>query len=258
MKAHQRIIREKMEATDCGGYDLFGKYWEQANTDISNADVRETDRATAEKIILEYEWLGTIGTANLFYGIFYDGLCAGVVGYGPFQAMFGAGQVETGGGYSKYVGQYWDKGIQLTRGACVHWAHEHSGSKLISASLQQVGKLGYKFVVAFSDPDAGEVGTLYQATNWHYIGASGPIHYSINNIHTGKVAIDSRDFNKRFGCGGFKNKTEYIADKHHLVLKKHHPKGRYIYLLGSRRERKQMATHLAGNTKQYPKRLADN
>ena len=153
MKAHQRIIREKKSPEQSG--DLFGNYWESLDVDITKSEVRAIDYKTAKKIILEYELLGTMGTTQFHYGLYFDGNLAGVTCFGYFQAM----NTNSGGHpYAPLVGkEHSSKGIQLSRGACVHWAHEHSGSKLISSSLRIMEGKGYKYAIAFSDPEAGRL-----------------------------------------------------------------------------------------------------
>jgi len=246
MKAHQRIIREQKQLTDNGG--LFGY---PSNVDIKNCVLRETDYITAKKIIEDYEWLGTMGTTQFYYGIYFDGVCAGVVCFGYFQAM----NTNSGGHpYAPYVGEkYAKQGIQLSRGACVWWAHEHSGSKLISYGLREASKKGYKYVIAFSDPEAGEIGTLYQATNWYYLGTSPTIHYDIY-YKDGRLFKNDRDFYKEYGYTGQVKMRDFIKDKPYLVLKKRNPKGRYIKLLGNKRENAEMIKTLQDKITPYPKR----
>ncbi len=246
--AHQRKIREKMSLTDTGG--LFG-YPE--NPDIKTAVLRRVDYETAKKIIEVYEWLGTMGTTQFHYGIYFDGVCAGVVGFGYFQAM----NTNSGGHpYAPYVGvKHASEGIQLTRGACVHWAHKHAGSKLIAYGLQQMKKMGYKYVVAFSDAEAGEIGTLYQATNWYYLGQGTTIHYDIY-YKNGRLFKNDRDFYKEYGYTGKGKMEEFIKDKPHLFLKKRLPKARYIKLIGDKRENKEMMRHLEDKILPYPKRFS--
>jgi hypothetical protein len=254
VKAHQRIIREQQSAVDTGG--LFG----YPTADIKSATCRTVDFTTAKSMILQYEWLGTMGSTQHHYGIYFENVLAGVVCFGYFQSMFNASSVERGGGYSKYVGtEFWDKGVQLTRGACAHWAHPHSGSKLISYGLKQMSVMGYKFVIAFSDSKAGEIGTLYQATNWYYIGASKTAHYDILRAD-GTLYLNNRDFNKQQGGGGFKRKTKFIESVPELQLKLSpvDPKSRYIYLIGSKKENRIMHKSLKPHIKPYPKRVESN
>jgi len=158
MKAYQRTIREKKAQEQ--RLTLFDDKPEVV--DIKQAVVREVSLSTARKIILEYEYLGTMPNAPLFaIGIFYGEFCAGVVIYGSVSPPSVSKSV--------YFGAPGDV-IQLARGACVYWAHKHSASMLIGASLKIARNKGYNLVIAYSDPDAGEVGTVYQSTNWLYCG----------------------------------------------------------------------------------------
>lgn len=251
MKAHQRIIREQIAAKrnkPPASY-LFGNL-EYPESDIKKAELREISRKEAESIILEYEWLGTMGMTHLHYGIFFDNYIAGAICFGIFQAMEG---------YSTYVGEkYADKGIQLTRGACAHWAHPHSGSKLIGYGLREMKKKGYKFVVAFSDPEAGEIGTLYQATNWHYLGAVSGMHWNLTwkeGQNKGKVYMNDRDIYKKYGFAGRQKIEEVILkNRPDLELKPSYPKSRYMKLLGSKAEIKEMYSVLKPKILPYPKR----
>lgn len=246
-KAHQRKIREEKSKTDVGG--LFGY---PVNADIRTAELRSVDYSTAKKIIEEYEWLGTMGTTQFHYGIYFDGVCGGVIGFGYFQAM----NTNSGGHpYAPYVGEeYAQNGIQLTRGACAWWAHEHSGSKLIGYGLREMKRLGYKYVIAFSDQEAGEIGTLYQATNWHYLGFSATTHWDIYT-KTGKIYKNDRDFFKEYGGVGRQRMEEFISDKPHLVVRQRKPKARYIKLIGSKYENKRMMEKLSDKILPYPKRM---
>ena len=77
-KAHQRIIREKMEIEE--SYNLFGEWWNEIDTSKSNAVVKKITREQALPIILKYEWLGTLPVNFIkFCGLYFDGALAGVV-----------------------------------------------------------------------------------------------------------------------------------------------------------------------------------
>lgn len=251
MKAHQRIIRENKEEALRDDSGLFSSY--PKKTDIKQAVLKEITYSQAKRIILEYEWLGTMGTTQLHYGIFYDGLLSGVVCFGYFQAM----NTNSGGHpYAPYVGEkYSQMGIQLSRGACAWWSHEHSGSKLIAYGLREMSKKGYKYVVAFSDPEAGEIGTLYQATNWYYLGFSETIHYDIYNSD-GTLFKNDRDFFKEYGYSGKKKMQEFIDSNptKKYELRERRPKARYIKLIGNKKENKEMFVYLKDKIQPYPKR----
>lgn len=236
--AHQRKIREAKRETD--NSFLFGV----PRADIKEAELKEISYDDAKSIILDYEWLGTMGTTQYHYGIFYEGVLSGAVCFGYFQAMFG---------YAVYVGEKYDKqGIQLSRGACAWWAHEHSASKLIGHGLRRMAEKGYKYVVAFSDPSAGEIGTVYQATNWHYLGFIGGVHHDVY-YKGGGIYKNDRDFFKEFGFRGKKQLDEFVVGKP-LEVRARTQKARYIKLIGTRHENKEMMTVLKDRIKPYPKR----
>jgi hypothetical protein len=67
-----------------------------------------------------------------------------------------------------------DKVLTIVRGACVHWAHRHSASFLINRACRILSQEGKHIFVAYSDEDAGEVGTVYQASGWFYCGTTNP------------------------------------------------------------------------------------
>ena len=241
-KAHQRIMREKLANEKFDFLPLFADETENINIDIKKAIVKPVNYETAKKIILKYEWLGTMGTTQHHYGIYFDGSCAGVVCYGFFQGMQG---------YAKFVGEkYAKKGIQLSRGACVYWAHKHSGSKLIAKSLDYIKKMGYKFVVAFSDPEAGEIGTLYQATNWYYLGFGTTKHFNLV-YDNGKLFMNDRDFNKKYK---YKNLNSFLEKNTNIKKQEILPKARYIKLLWSKKEKQEMMKILKSRIVDYPKR----
>lgn len=249
MKAHQRIIREE-KAID-KPLLLFS---DKPNfIDIKTAFVKSVSFETAKKIILEYEWLGTMGTTQYHFGIYFDGHCAGVVCFGYFQAM----NINGGGHpYAQYVGiNHSRAGIQLSRGACVYWAHPHSASKLISGSLKRMKQKGYKYAIAFSDPKAGEIGTVYQATNWYYLGFGKGVHYDVY-YKDGDLYMNDRDFYKKYKFRGLNKMKNWLIDKPGLCLKEREPKGRYIKLLGNKKENKEMMKHLKDKIVPYPKRIA--
>jgi len=86
--AWQKTIRDKKRQSDLAV--MFKSRSTKAlhpRADISKAECREISYSDAKKIILEYEWLGTMGTTQMHYGIFFEGQVAGVICFGYFQAM---------------------------------------------------------------------------------------------------------------------------------------------------------------------------
>jgi hypothetical protein len=61
--------------------------------------------------------------------------------------------------------------IVLERGACAPWAHPHCASWFIPKAVRRAAQdHGWHTFIAFADPEAGELGTIYKAANWLYLG----------------------------------------------------------------------------------------
>jgi hypothetical protein len=170
MKAWQRKIRDKEAQRD-----------PRPVVGLENATVVEISYEKAKELILRYEWLRNMGTTERSFGLILNGELAGVVCFGRTSGTDTAKSV-CGEEWAQYV-------VTLCRGACVHWAHPHSASYLISAACRQMANsarttksgravLPAYIFVAYSDTEAGEIGTVYQACNWLYCGkTSGATMY---------------------------------------------------------------------------------
>jgi hypothetical protein len=246
--AHQKIIRQKRE-DECLDADMFGNWWGSIDTDIKKAVVKEVDQALAKKIIEDYEWMGCLAAVTWkCFGIFFDGVCGGVVCYGPEY-------IENLGRWDKYG--YTGKIILLSRGACVHWAHPHSASKLIRKSMDMLPEK-FKVVTATVDDLAGEIGTIYQACGFDYAGSMRDANPKINSkkgdrdawIINGKL-YGARAIRQKIG----NTKIEDIKEKFPDVEKvKQNSKGRYFAFRGSKTEKKNHKKAIEHLVKPYPKR----
>ena len=59
----------------------------------------------------------------------------------------------------------------ISRGACISWSPKNLGSWLIMQSIKwMVKNTEFRVFSAYSDPEAQELGTLYQACNFLYLG----------------------------------------------------------------------------------------
>jgi hypothetical protein len=128
--------------------------------------VREIDFDTAHRIIRQYEWLGNMGTTEYAFGLYFGPHLAGVVCFGR----------TAGTNVNSSIAGEKNAALvkTLCRGACVHWAHPHSASFLISRACALMVKKGFHIFVAYSNTEAGEIGTVYQACNWLYCGMTSP------------------------------------------------------------------------------------
>lgn len=153
MICHQRKIRDEIAETD-----------DRPVATLAGAYVSQITREQAESVILVYEWLGTMPkVTRACYGLFTAD--ADLIGV----AIFGNG----GGSNARNLcgEERAGKAICLERGACVHWAHPHAASFLISRACKLAAQdHGWRVFYAYSDVEAGEIGTVYQACNWIHLG----------------------------------------------------------------------------------------
>jgi hypothetical protein len=246
--AHQKIIRDKKSETD--KQNLFGAYWENINTDLKKAEVRKISLLSAKNMVEEYEWLGCMPAITWYcYGIYFEGHCGGVVVFSPEY-------IENLGRWDKY--HYTGKIILLSRGVCLHWTPINTNSKLIMTAIKMLPKK-YKVITATTDHLAGEIGTIYQACNFYYVGSMRDANPNIPNSKNGDRdgwLIDgklygSRSLRMKYGD----TKMETLL-KHHKEVKKvkQNSKHRYFIFTGTKHEQKYYKKQIEHLIKPYPKR----
>lgn len=220
--AHQRKIRDSRSVSERPPIGVV------LPVAMEDASLCEVSYSTAKEVILDYEYLGTMPSGfRCAYGIYWSGACAGVVVFGSPNPM----QIAK----SLFGGPWQDAVMQIHRGACVWWAHPHSASRLIGFALRELGKQKrWRAVVAFSDPDAGEIGTVYQATNFLYCGltAKRPDYFT----ESGRRCVG------HFNTAG-------------LVKRDRVRKRRYVHLM--RRFRKESMASLKWPVRPYDKRASE-
>ena len=243
LKAHQRIIREIKSETIGIPSGIIN--------DISIAVVKQVSIKTAKIIIEEYEWLGKLSAVNFYaYGIFFPDIygnehCGGVV-------VYGQEYIENLGKWDSYG--YTGKIILLNRGACVHWAHPHSASKLIRTSMKMLPDK-YKVVTAMVDHLAGEIGTIYQACGFDYIGSmcdnKPQSKTSINVWMANGKRYTFRGLRQIYGTTNLTELKKYLPD---IVKIPQNTKHRYFAFRGTKKEQKELRKAIAEYIKPYPKR----
>ena len=133
---------------------------------LAGCAVARVPPAEARPLVERHEWLGALNTVPIaIYGLLApSGELLDVASFG----------MPNGTASRNLCGPQWrDRVIALERGCCAAWAAPNAASYLISRAVKAVGALGYAVVVAYADPAAGELGVVYQACGWHFLGA-GP------------------------------------------------------------------------------------
>lgn len=253
MIAHQKLIRDRLSETEAGS-TLFGAYWDELDLSLDRAVVREVDYVTARSVIERYEWLGTMpAVVQHQYGIYFDGVCGGVVCYGPeYSENLGRWARETGKPAADWA-RYGFEGrmILLSRGACVHWAPPNAGSKLIRRSMALL-PAQYEVVTATVDLAAGEVGTIYQAAGFDFVGSMrGSDKKDRDGWRVGGRLWGSRAMKMRVGSARWEDVRRTFPD---AVKVPQYSKGRYFAFRGDAQTRARHRAAIAHLIKPYPKR----
>lgn len=214
-----------------------------APTSLASARVAPIPLARALRIIERYEWLGTTGRCEAAYGLILGKTLLGVACFGKPP---GTESLNVCGPDLR------DRTICLERGACVHWAPKNAASFLISRAVRLArADHGWEIFVAYADEQAGEIGTVYQASNWAYLGCGvGRGHSGARETYRkpdGKI-VSSRTM--RAACG---SKSAALASGWTvagLSLNKH----KYVWFEGTRSRRRQLRAACRFSFKPYPKR----
>lgn len=222
---------------------------------LKDSEFRVINKQTARDLINKHEWLGFMPNYTKYhFGLYFkvDGedYLAGVV---TFQDDYG----KNTGVWDKY--DYTDKILLLSRGVGVWWSPKNTASYLISKALHYLNKnTNYKVITATVDNLAGEVGTVYQASNWDYVGVMDG-----NILPNGKertrlgVIIDDNLYTSRQirSMLGTMKKSVILENYPEAIFIQQKAKDRYFRFIGSKKEICVNRSKIQGMLKKYPKRL---
>ena len=113
----------------------------------------------------------------------------------------------------------------ISRGACISWSPKNLGSWLIMQSIRwMVKNTEFRYFTAYSDPEAKELGTIYQACNFIYLG---------QKFGAGKQYLDlDKPDRGWFGSSGFSDRSQIVRYAKALDLEW---KQEWIKLVGSKK-----------------------
>ena len=178
----------------------------------------------AKEIIVLHHYLRTFpGGTVMAFGVFVGLRLLGalVLGVGPVNA------------HRLIAGASPQDCIALTRLWLSDELPPNAESRVIGIVMRNLRRhTDLKFVVSYADPAAGHVGTIYQASNWLYVGQSQatPL-YSL----AGQAPRHSRSSSQSFGTRAVSHFAERGVPLHKVPQQAKH---RYCYLLdASLRER---------------------
>jgi hypothetical protein len=241
---YQRQVRDEASAAP----EIDKLFPRPTKIDLKSARVRPVGKAIAWKIISRYEWLGSLPTfANAFFGIFFGEFCGGVACYAT--RNMGAGGAST----SKTFGLPQTEIAYLARGACVHWAPVGAAPKLINFSARATNA---QLAIAYSDTDAGEIGTVYQAAGWVCLGRGSYVYEYVSPKGYVQNQNIIRDMIRKNGgtWGGWHDRL--VASG--WIAQKSNPKIRYVYVLPRGQKNHALLDIIEGMREPYPKRGGSN
>lgn len=243
--AHQYRIRLEMSKTEDLDFD-------PDDIELKNSYIKKISRSLAKEVIIKYEWLKTIPQVTRYcLGLYFKlpnnkEVLGGVLIYSDDYA-------QNTSVWDKY--KFYDKIILLSRGVCLWWTPKNTASYFIAQSYNWLKKnTKYEIITATVDPAAGEIGTIYQALNWEYVGLMSG-NYNNNNKESKRFSVlindklrYSRSIRKEFGT----MKKSVILEKYpDAVFIPQYRKRRYFYFLTKKKYYKKQINHLLMS---YPKR----
>lgn len=246
MEAYQFRIREEKRKTEILDFD-------HTLISLKNTEIKKIDKGTAEKIIVEYEWLKKMPfIVNYCFGIYFktnNGEKLGGV------LVFSEDYANNTGVWEKYG--FEDKLILLSRGVCLWWTPQNTASYFISNTCKWIKKnTKYRIVTATIDPAAGEIGTIYQSLNWYYTGVMSGNYYHKKETKRFSVIIDGKLRGSRWV------RKELGTIKRDVILK-HFPdakfvpqyrKRRYFHFMDTPQQNKKYHNSISHMIQPYPKR----
>lgn len=214
------------------------------NISVKDITVKPLSKDMGREYIAMFHYSQTFPDSTLFcFGAFFGDVIQGVICYG-----MGCGKNQ----YTAIIpniknGQY----IELTRLWCSDYAPKNIESYLISKSLKMLPQ-NIKLVVSFSDEMQGHIGIIYQAANFYYLGKNngGKMLEMENGIkkHPRLLGI-YRMRHKEYAEYSNKQLMELLNLREVEGGAKH----RYVYLRGSKVERKKMYRIIKDKIQEYPK-----
>ena len=184
---------------------------------LQSLNIRPIPFVAAKQLLLKHHYLHSLpGGTKLGLGVFLNESLLGVI-------TFGAGPALT---YSLVKDAAPEDCLVLSRLWLSDLLPKNSESHVIAIALRHLKKYTrIRFVVSYADPSAGHVGTIYQASNWLYIGQSEAM--PLFDIGDGK-ARHSRSLSHAFGS----HSVKYLKSQGiNVKLVDQAAKHRYIYFL---------------------------
>jgi hypothetical protein len=141
----------------------------------------DAQKKQAINFIKNHEWLGNISQFTThWFGAYHKNILAGVI------------LMNMPNAFSKLMGEDTRKIERLiSRGACISWSPPNLASNFMMWCIGYMAKnTPYRLFTAYADIEAKELGTIYQACNFYYLGKNAGTSTRYINPYTGKIVSD--------------------------------------------------------------------
>ncbi len=151
--------------------------------------VEDMDEKRRLRTFIErHEWLGNLSQFTThWFACYHNDIIAGVILFNVPNA------------FSKLLGDN-TKNLErlISRGACISWSPKNLASSFLMWCCKwMVNNTEYRLFTAYSDPTAKEIGTIYQACNFYYLGQKSGTNKRYINPYSGKLVSD-RYFRQKY------------------------------------------------------------
>ncbi len=248
--AHQYLMRMDKAAEEADSLSFDPK-----ELTLDEAVIRPITRSDAKPVIERYEYLKCMPAISTHhFGIYFPTesgeQLGGVLVYGPDYA-------KNLGHWDKYG--YTDNMLLLSRGVCLWWTPKNTASYFISRANKWLGaNTHYRVITATVDAMAGEIGTIYQALNWQYVGSMRRANPNIKVKSRARfgVIIDGKLYGSRAMRSkiGSQRQAEILKRWPDAQFVNQREKERYFTFLGTKKERRELKKAIAHIILPYSKR----
>ena len=198
-----------------------------------NRSVISIPKESTYQWLLEKHYAKRIPQIVYSYGVFVDQVMVGVCTYGippsPSLTMGLCGE------------QYKDMVVELNRLCLVEGHDKNLASYFVAPTLRMLPKPS--IVVSFADTSMVHFGYIYQATNFLYTGLSA------KRTEWREIGLNTHS---RSVVGHYSHE-ERVANPDRFAQVDRPQKHRYVYFIGSRREKRELRKALKYKVYPYPK-----
>jgi len=207
---------------------------------IRDLHVQPISRKSALPMIIDRHYMHKIPPMSAAFGLLYNENLIGVVTYGVSASMtLRRGVCGTEEAQNVF---------ELTRLWTEDFSPKNAESYLIGQSLKMLKK---EIIVTFAEISAGHVGTIYQASNFIYVGLSAKrTDWKVKgkeHLHSATIADEFR---------GLKNRSALMREKYgdDFYLLPRSRKHKYIYFNAKKKRRRELISKLKYQVQPYPKK----